>query len=97
MENIRVLKEMGCLVQVNYYSLEEEPNDGVRTCALELLRAELVDMIGSDAHRMDHRSPKLERGARYIRENCRAEYAEDVMWGNAERYFIEGKLKQAGG
>lgn len=86
-ENIHLLKDMGCLVQVNYYDLEEEPNDDIRMCAQELLRAELIDMMGSDAHRTNHRPPKLVRGAGYIRENCRAEYADDILWRNVERYL----------
>ena len=85
--NIRILKDMGCLVQVNYYDLDEEPNDDIRMCAQELLKAELVDMMGSDAHRLNHRPPKIMRGARYIRQNCKAEYAEDVLWRNVEKYL----------
>ena len=86
-ENIRILKDMGCLVQVNYYDLIEEPNHDIRTCAQELLKAELVDMMGSDAHRTNHRPPKLVRGAGYIRENCRAECADDILWRNVEKYL----------
>lgn len=86
-ENIRILKDMGCLVQVNYYDLDEEPNADIRTCAQELLKSELVDMMGSDAHRTNQRPPKLVHGARYIRENCRAAYAEDILWRNVERYL----------
>lgn len=90
-ENIRILKNRGYLVQVNYYDLDEEKNDDIRTCAQELLKAELVDMMGSDAHRTNHRPPKLSRGVEYIRENCRTDYAEDILWRNAERY-LEVKL-----
>ena len=87
-ENIHALKEAGCLVQVNYYDLAEEPDHEIRTCAQNLLQAELVDMMGSDAHRTDHRAPKLARGAKYIKENCRAEYAENVLRRNAERLLM---------
>lgn len=87
-ENIAVLKEMGCLVQLNYYDLAEEPDYEIRTCAQALLQAELADMMGSDAHRMDHRRPKLTKGADYIREHCRAEYAENVLWRNAEKLLL---------
>ena len=87
-ENIGVLKEMGCLVQLNYYDLAEESDDEIRTCAQVLLRAELADMMGSDAHRMDHRRPKLTKGADYIREHCRTEYAENVLWRNAEKLLL---------
>lgn len=90
-ENIKILKEMGCLVQLNYYDLAEEPDDEVRACAQALLRAELADMMGSDAHRMNHRRPKLTKGADYIREHCRPEYAEDVLWRNAEKLLLEVK------
>ena len=89
MENIRILRELGCLVQANYYDLDEEPNDDIRSCAQELLKAELIDMMGTDAHRTDHRPPKLVRGARYIRKNCRTEYAEDILWRNVEKYLID--------
>ena len=87
-ENIHALKEAGCLVQVNYYDLAEEPDHEIRTCAQNLLQAELVDMKRSDAHRTDHRAPKLARGAKYIKENCRAEYAENVLRRNAERLLM---------
>ena len=86
-ENIRVLKELGCLVQVNYYDLEEEQDGDIRRCAQSLVEAELVDMMGSDAHRSNHRPPKIMRGVRYIRENCRAEYAEGILWRNAEKFL----------
>ena len=87
-DNIKTLKEMGCLVQLNYYDLAEEPNDEIRTCAQALLHAELADMMGSDAHRMNHRRPKLTTGADYIREHCRPEYAEAVLWRNAEKLLL---------
>lgn len=87
-ENIAVLKKMGCLVQLNYYDLAEETDDKIRTCAQALLRAELADVMGSDAHRMNHRRPKLARGADNIREHCRAEYAENVLWRNTEKLLL---------
>ena len=88
-ENIAIQKEMGCLVQLNYYSLAEEPGDEIRTCARTLLQAELADMMGSDAHRTDHRRPNLASGAEYIRAHCRPEYAQNVLRRNAERLLLE--------
>ena len=87
-ENISILKEMGCLVQVNFYDLYEEPDESVRTLAQDLVKAELVDLMGSDAHRMDHRRPKLTKGAEYILEHCSPEYAENVLWRNAEMLLL---------
>ncbi len=81
--NIGRLKELGCLVQINFYSLDEEPEPKIKQCAQKLLEEELVDFVGSDAHRMDHRRPVIEEGAKYIREYCREEYAERILWRNA--------------
>ena len=87
-ENISILKEMGRLVQVNFYDLYEEPDESVRTLAQDLVKAELVDLMGSDAHRMDHRRPRHTKGAEYILEHCSPEYAENVLWRNAEMLLL---------
>ena len=87
-ENVKILKDMGCLVQLNFYDLAREKDDAIRSCAQALLKAELADMMGSDAHRMDHRKPELTSGADYIREHCRAEYAADVLWRNAAKLLL---------
>lgn len=87
-ENVKILKEMGCLVQLNFYDLARETDDAIRSCAQALLKAELADMMGSDAHRMDHRKPELTSGEDYIREHCRAEYAADVLWRKAAKLLL---------
>ena len=94
-ENVKILKEMGCFVQLNFYDLAREPDDGIRSCAQALLQAELADMMGSDAHRMDHRRPELTSGADYIREHCRAEYAADVLWRNAAKLLLGEEAARA--
>lgn len=87
-ENVKILKDMGCLVQLNFYDLARDKDDAIRSCAQALLQAELADMMGSDAHRMDHRKPELTSGADYICKHCRAEYAEDVLWRNAAKLLL---------
>ena len=87
--NIRKLRRLGCLVQVNLYDLDEEPDSDIRQCARDLLEEELVDMTGSDAHRTDHRPPEKKKKKRYIEEHCTKEYAESVLWKNAERLLLE--------
>ncbi len=81
--NIKRLKELGCLVQINLYSLEEESDPAIKQCAQKLLEEELVDFVGSDGHGTVHRPPAIEKGAKYIREYCRKEYAERILWKNA--------------
>ena len=85
---IAQLKELGCLLQINAYSLVEEQNDRIRNLARKLLSEKLVDFIGSDAHRLDHRPPELTSGVEYIYENCDKDYADAVCFGNAESLII---------
>lgn len=86
---IAQLKELGCLFQINAYSLVKEKHDGIRNFARKLLSEKLVDFIGSDAHRPDHRPPELKSGVEYIYENCDKDYADAVCYKNAERLIID--------
>ena len=78
------------LIQINAYSLTEEQDAGIRDIARMLLHHRLVDFIGTDAHRMDHRAPNAASGIRYIREHCDPAYARAVLWDNAKRLLQLG-------
>lgn len=86
-KNIKQLKEMGCLIQINLYSLDNEKNDTIRHCAREMLDNKLVDMVGTDAHQINHRPPVLKEGYQYIITHCNKQYADDILWKNAKRYL----------
>lgn len=85
---IAQLKELGCLFQINAYSLVKEKNNSIRSFARKLLSEKLVDFIGSDAHRIDHRPPELTSGVEYIYEICDKDYADAICFRNAERFII---------
>lgn len=82
---IENLKELGCLFQINAYSLENATSMKIKNLARELLKQKYVSFIGSDAHRTDHRTYIIEDGIKYIYENCDVEYAKDICYKNAER------------
>lgn len=88
MELIKTLCKMGCLLQINAYSLESETNKQIKNCARQLLSAKYVSFIGSDAHRINHRPYKVKSGIDYIYDNCDISYADDVCYKNAENLFI---------
>lgn len=81
--------DLGCLFQVNAYSLEEEAEEAAAKRARRLLQEGKVSFFGSDAHRMNHRPPSVEGGLRYLYRNCRREYADAVAFGNAEKYLYQ--------
>ena len=83
-EALKELINLGAMIQVNLYSLEEENDEDVKERARYLVDNHLVYFVGSDAHRINYRSPKYESGVRYIEEHCGKEYLEAVCYRNAD-------------
>ena len=79
----RRLREMGILMQINIYSVREERSDRIRERANMLLSSRYVDFTGSDAHRMNHRSPSVSVGIKYLYENYDRDYVDLILSGNA--------------
>ena len=80
-ESARRMKEHGAWMQINAYSVKEEKSKRTRTNANNLLREQLVDIIGTDGHRLDHRPPAMEKGVMEIMKKCEKEYAEKILSG----------------
>lgn len=85
---LRTLKSMGCLFQVNAYSLQGEQNPATVMAARKMLNHRWIDLLGSDAHGVSHRPPKVEDGVKYILDACDIEYAKDICYRNAERLIL---------
>ena len=79
---VRLLIQSGTMIQVNAFSFVDEADGEIRERARELLRKQYVHFIGSDAHRMDYRPPRIASGVQYILENSDAEYATQIVNGN---------------
>lgn len=85
------LLKWGCLIQINAYSLEKEPNNNIKNFARRLLAEKKVSFLGSDAHRTNHRPPDMASGVRYVYDHCDVEYANAVCYENAKR-LLTGAL-----
>ena len=86
-DNYDLLQEMqkiGCLFQINAYSLKNETDIQIKTFARQLLKRKLVTFLGSDAHRTTHRPYVMKDGVNYVNSYCDVEYAKDVCYRNAE-------------
>lgn len=92
-DDIRKWKDMGARIQVNYYSLVEEPNPAIRKRAQEIVQNKLADFMGSDSHRTFHRPPRLKSGIHYIESLEDQDYAEMLLGGNAMKILEERNQK----
>ncbi len=90
-KDIRLLKELGCMVQINLYSIVQDGRNSVgksrKALANLFLNNRLVDFAGTDAHRPDYKPPEAMIGADYIRENFDEEYAQAILRTNAQKYL----------
>lgn len=86
---IEKLREMGCLIQINVYSVYDEKNDQIRTWANRLVAGKKVDFLGSDAHRTDHRPPIIESGLGYLYKTYDKAYIDRIALENPRSLLIK--------
>ena len=89
-EDLSRLKNKGCLVQINLYSVaQDKGNRGNRKeLANAFLENRLVDFVGTDTHRLDYKPAEAKIGAEAIRSKFGEAYADAVLYGNVERMHI---------
>ena len=89
--NLMKLKELGCLIQINLYSVEQDQGSlgqSRKELANLFLKNRLVDFVGTDSHRLDYKSPEAAVGAAALREKYGDEYADKILYRNAEELLI---------
>ena len=87
-DKIEELKEIGVLIQVNAGSITGFFGKQSKVVAEKLLKKELVDFIGTDAHSDGGRAPKIKECAEILEKKCKTEYVEELLYRNAEKYIL---------
>jgi len=86
-ENMLRLKGKGCMLQANVFSLKEEENSITKANARLALQEKLIDFLGSDAHRTNHRPPNVKSGLNYLNKIQDTNYVYSITKGNAKKYL----------
>jgi protein-tyrosine phosphatase len=92
---VGVLIQNGAMIQVNAFSFQDESDEEYQRRAKELLSNRYVHFIGSDAHRINHRPPKIDSGIQYILNNIELEYAKDILYENARKHLNIGAVQES--
>lgn len=87
-DHVRTIHDMGCLVQVNAGSVTGNYGFRVRHFIRKLLKERLVEFVGTDAHGVSERPPEMSKCADLIYKKCEKEYADAILFGNAEKYLL---------
>lgn len=87
-KTIEQLIGLGAMIQFNLYSLDEENDDGLKQRARHLIENRYAHFVGSDSHRINHRTPRYDSGIQYLMEHCDDEYVKELCYRNADNYIV---------
>lgn len=85
MELVEKFRKAGALLQINAYSLQEEPEESIKDWARQLVLERKADFLGTDAHKTYHRPPDTVSGLSWLYENMDKNYADAIVFGNAKQ------------
>ena len=87
-EHARTLKKMGCELQVNAASAMGDVGFFCKRFVQKLLKEKLVDYMGTDAHNVEKRPPKMKRCAEMLYRKYDREYVDRILYGNAVKRLL---------
>lgn len=90
-ERARDLKKSGCDLQVNAASTVGEMGFWCKRFVHKLLREELVDYIGTDAHDIDKRRPTISKCAKMLYKKYNRDYVDEILFQNARNRLLISK------
>ena len=83
-ENVRRLSRMGVEIQVNASSITGDTGKEIKKFVHKLLKEQLVDYVGTDAHRCDgSRTPMMKECSRMLYKKYDEGYVDSILYGNA--------------
>ncbi len=89
LQKIKELRDMGIFIQVNALSVTGGFGRPTQAFVEKLLKKKMVDFIGTDAHSDRNRAPKMLECAQLLQKKYDADYVEDLLYRNAEKYLLQ--------
>ena len=86
-ERIQELKKLGAQIQINADSVLGYEGHTIKKFCAGLMKDDLVDFIGSDAHNLEGRKMNLGKCATYVRKKMGQDYAEEIFVDNPRRIW----------
>lgn len=92
-ERLQRVKEHGGILQVNASSFQGGMFDKMKKRAKYLMKKELVDVIGTDAHSNGKRSPKMHKTAQYLYKKMGRRKAEKILFANPKAILEDKDIR----
>lgn len=88
LDNIATISNMGCYIQMNASTVTGKFGFGMRRLIHRLLKEELIDFIGTDAHSDRTRAPRMAACAEFLYKKCSRSYADSLLFGLAQDVLL---------
>lgn len=92
--NVEYLRGMGAYLQVNAGSITGSYGRSVKKFLREVLKAHLVQLVGTDAHGPEKRSPKMQEAYKEVVKRCGEEYADQIFGQNAKKVLRNEEIDE---
>lgn len=87
------LSDMGARISVNAESILGHEGFSIKRFCKKIIKLDLLDFIGTDAHGANHRVPQLGACADYLIKKYGSDYVKRILKENPEEILKEGKRK----
>lgn len=92
--NVEYLREMGAYLQVNTGSITGSYGRSVKKFLREVLKAHLVQLVETDAHGSERRTPKMQEAYKEVVKRCGEEYADQIFGQNAKKVLRNEEIDE---
>ena len=91
--NVEYLREMGVIFQVNTGSITGSWKKR-KEIFKKVLKAHLVQLVGTDAHGSERRTPKMQEAYKEVVKRCGEEYADQIFGQNAKKVLRNEEIDE---
>ena len=92
LDAVRYLVDMGAYIQVNASSVLGGMFSTVSKFVRKMMKEHLVHLVGTDAHGIVHRSPKMREAAEFVAKKFGQDYMEQIFWKNGNRVLQDKNI-----
>lgn len=92
-ERLEQLSQMGALIQLNAGSILGIHGLQMKRFCRKVMRLDLLDFVGSDAHNIRDRKPMMGKCAEYMEKKMGRGYTKRVLVRNPRDYIEEGRIE----
>lgn len=87
-DKLEELCKAGILIQVNMSTIAGRMGKKMQHTVLKLLKKQMVDFLGTDAHSSGSRSPKTEECIAILQKKLPKDYVDKLLYTNAKKIIL---------